>query len=87
MNRWKLGDMKFTVMFVLAEPHSSVGGVADLRTEGRWFDPRLGQYSFRGLMTVIAINLIPFSPLSVVSTMVIWKSRQWLGKTIVRNTG
>ena len=33
-----------------AEPHSSVGSVADLRTGGRWFDPRLGQYSFRGLM-------------------------------------
>ena len=37
-----------------AEPHSSVGSVADLRKGGRWFDPRLGQYSFRGLMVVIA---------------------------------
>ena len=25
-----------------AEPHSSVGSVADLRTGGRWFDPLLG---------------------------------------------
>ena len=30
---------------VLAEPHTSVGSVADLRTGGRCFDPRLGQYS------------------------------------------
>ena len=36
-----------------AEPHSSVGSVADLRTGGRWCDPRLGRYSFRGLMIVI----------------------------------
>ena len=37
---------------------------------GRWFDLRLGQYSFRGLMIVIATGFIPLSPLSVV--------RQWL---------
>ena len=30
-----------------AEPHSSVGSSKDLRTGGRSFDPRLGQYSFR----------------------------------------
>ena len=24
----------------LAKPHGSVGRVVDLRTEGRWFDPR-----------------------------------------------
>ena len=53
-----------------------VGSVADLRTRGRWFDPRLGQYSFRGLMIVIATG---FSPLSFVSTMVMWESSQWLG--------
>ena len=33
-----------------------VGRVADLRTGGRWFDPRLGQYSFRGLIIVIATD-------------------------------
>ena len=44
---------------LLAEPHSSVGSVANLRTGGRWFDPRLGQYSFRGLMIVIATGFIP----------------------------
>ena len=37
-----------------AEPHSSVGSVADLRTGGRWFDPQLDQYSFQELMIVIA---------------------------------
>ena len=50
-----------------AEAHSSVGSDADLRTGGRWFDPRLSQYSFRGLMIVIATGLI-LSPLF----------RQWL---------
>ena len=70
-----------------AEPHSSVGSVAHLRAGGRWFDPRLGKYSFRGLMIVIATGFIPFSPLSVVSTMVMWESSQWLGKNIVRSTG
>ena len=28
--------------------HSSVGSVAYLRIGGHWFDPRLGQFSFRG---------------------------------------
>ena len=37
-----------------AEPHSSVGSVADLRAGGRWFNPQLGQYSFQELMIVIA---------------------------------
>ena len=35
-----------------AKPHSSVKGVADLRTGGPWFDPQLRQYSFQGLMIV-----------------------------------
>ena len=35
---------------ILLSPISSVGSIADLRTGGCWFDPRLGQYSFRGLM-------------------------------------
>ena len=30
----------------MARPHSSVGNVGDLRTGGRWFDPRFCQYSF-----------------------------------------
>ena len=61
--------------------------IADLRTGGRWFDPRHGQYSSRGLMIVIATGLIPLSPLSVVSTMVMWESSRWLGKNIVPSTG
>ena len=48
------------------EPHSSVGSVAD---------PRLGQYSFRGLIIVIATGFIP---LTAVPTMVMWQSSQWL---------
>ena len=74
-------DLK--VEWECAEPHSSVGSVADLRTGGRWFDPRQG----RGLMTVIATGFIPLSPLSVVSTTVESESSQWLGKNIVRSTG
>ena len=70
-----------------AKPHSLVGSVADLRTGGRWFDARLSQYSFRGLMIVIATGCTPLSPLSFVSPMVMWESSQWLGKNIVRNTG
>ena len=45
-----------------------------LRTGGRLFDPWLGQYSFLGLMIVIATGFIPLSPLSVVLTMVKWES-------------
>ena len=70
-----------------AEPHSSAGSVADLRKAGGWFDHRLGQYSFRGLMIVIATGFIPLSPLSTVSTMVMLESSQWLGKNIVRSSG
>ena len=63
------------MLLVSAKPHSLVGSVADLRTGGRWFDPRLGQNSFRGLMIVIATGFIVLSRLSVVST-------KWLGKNI-----
>ena len=70
-----------------AEPHGSVGRVADLRTGGCWFDPQHGQYSLQGLMIVIATRFIPLSPLSFVSTMVLWESSQWLGNNIVRSTG
>ena len=36
---------KFRLVLIgRAKPHSSVGSVPDLTTEGRWFDPRLGQY-------------------------------------------
>ena len=70
----------------LAEPHSSVCNFADLRTGGHWFNPRLDQYSFQGLMIVIATGFIPLSPLSAVSTMVMWESSQWLEKNTLRST-
>ena len=38
---------------------SSVGSIQDLRTGGRWFDPRLGQYFCGGLMLVIATGFFP----------------------------
>ena len=70
-----------------AQPHSSVGSIPYLRIGGCWFDPWLGQYSFRGLMIVIATGFIPLSQLSIISTMVMWESSQWLGKNIVLSTG
>ena len=82
-------SLLYIVRFLLnprAEPHSSVGRVADLRTGDRWFDPQLGQYSFRGMMIVIATGVIPLSPLFVVLTMVIWEISQWLGRNIVWST-
>ena len=74
----------FMPLFKLIKPSSIAqsGSVVDLRTGGRWFDTRLGQYSFRGLMIVIATGFIPLSPLSVVSAMVMWESNQWLGKIL-----
>ena len=71
----------------MLSPMGSVASVVDLKTGGRWFDPRLGQYSFRGLMIAIATEFIPPTPLSVVSTMALLESSQWLGKNIVRSTG
>ena len=38
------------LLIALDESHSSVGSTEDLRTGGRWFDPQLGQHSFRGLL-------------------------------------
>ena len=70
-----------------AKPHSSAGSVADLRTGGHWFNTHLGQYSFQGLMMVIATGFIPLSPLSIVSTMVMWERSHWLGKNILQSTG
>ena len=72
-------------LLICAEPHSSVGSNADLRTGGRWSDQRLGQYSFRGLMIVIATGSSPLSALSIVSPTVMWESSQWLGKNILRS--
>ena len=92
MQSKSIGLISLMLLFIIrytsiAEPHSSVGSVADLRTGGRWFDPRLGQYSFRGLMIVIVTGFIPLSLLSVVLTMVMLESNQWLGKNIVRSAG
>ena len=44
---------------IFAEPHSSVGSGGNLRTGGRWFDPRLDQYFFRGLVIVISTLFLP----------------------------
>ena len=74
-------------MLSLAEPQSSVGSVEDLRTGGCRFDPGLSQYSFQGLMVVIATGFIPLSLLLIVSTTFMSESSQGLGKNIVRSNG
>ena len=74
-------------LFDMAELHSSVRSIVYLRTRGRLFNPQLSQYSFQGLMIVIATGFIPLSPLSIVLILIMWKSSQWLGKNIVRSTG
>ena len=51
------------------EPHSSVSGIADLRTRCHWFDPLLGQYSIQRLMIVTVTVFIPLSRLSIVSSI------------------
>ena len=66
----------------VAEPHGSVASVQHLRTGGRWFDPRLGQYSCRGLIIVIATGFIPLPSLSIVSTMAMWESSQEVAGSI-----
>ena len=76
-----------TVLSACIYADSSVGSVADLKPDGHWVDPLLGQYSFRGLMIVFATGFIPLSPLSVVSTTIMWESSQWLVKNNVRSTG
>ena len=52
-------------------PHSSVGSVQEVAGS----ISRLSRYSFRGLMIVVAAGLIPFSLLSIVSTMVIFEKQ------------
>ena len=67
-----------------SESHSSVSSIVDLRTGSHWFDPRLGQYSLRGLIIVTVTGFIPPTLLSVVLTMVMWESSHWLGKNMCR---
>ena len=70
--------LEVTDQLLRVKPHSSVDNVLVLRTGGYWFDPRLSQYSFWGLMTVIATGFIPLSLLSIFMTMSMWESSQWL---------
>ena len=69
------------------EPHSSVGSCVDLRTGGRWFDPRLRQCFLQGLMIVIVTGFIPLSRLSFVLIMVYVGKQRIAWKEIVRSTG
>ena len=54
---------------------------------GRWFDPWLLQYFFPRIdMIVFVRGFIPLSPLSIVSTIEMWESSQWVWKNIVQGT-
>ena len=77
---------KWTLWGHLAKPHSSVSSVQDLRKGGCWFYPWLSQCSLRRLVLVIATGFIHLSQLSIVSTVAMWESSQWLGKNIVWST-
>ena len=65
------------------ELHSSFGSMQVLRLGGYWLDPHLGQYSFRGLMIMIATGFVPLSPLSIVSLVgCIWFNTALTAKVI-----
>ena len=71
------------ILQTLRPSPSSVGSSQGFRTKGCWFT---FQYSFRWLMIFILIGFIPLSLLSIVSTMVMCESSQWLRKNIVHST-
>ena len=62
---------------ILPTPYSSVGGVVDLRTRGRWFDA-YSPIFFQGCM--IVSEIIPHLLLNIVSkiTLFMKESSQWL---------
>ena len=78
---------KNVIIIYYSYAHSSAGIIEDLGSGGRWFVPRLDQYSFQELMIFIAPRFIHPSTLSIISTTVMWESIQWLGQNIVRSTG
>ena len=65
-------------------PRSSVGSTEHLRTGCRWFEPPARPLFFPEFDD--SPGLIHLAPLSIVSTMVMWKSSLWVGKNIVRSS-
>ena len=73
--------MLYFLFGIEPNPYSSIGSLPDLRGFGSlWFHPRLGQYSFQGLMLVIVTGFD-------VLTMVRWDNSHWLGQNTVQSTG
>ena len=69
---------------IVAEARSSVCSVSELRTGGRWFDPRLGQYSFLRIDDTnsdrINSSLIAFHYFGYLGKQPItWKEYQYAG--------
>ena len=60
----------------LASPSSLVGSLQDFGTVGRRFEADSNETGF-----------VPLSRVSIVPTMVMWESSQWLGKNILQSTG
>ena len=66
--------------------HSYVASVQDLSRKSLVRSPPRPIF-FRGLMVVIATGFILLSALSIFSKRIMWTSRQWLRKNIVRGIG
>ena len=63
---------------------SPVGSVVDLKTGGHWFDPRLGQYSFRGLMIVIMTDSFLSHCCPLFRQWLCWKAASGLDRILCR---
>ena len=68
----------------MTSPSSSVGTVEDLRTGRRWFDSLAGPIFYPRINNTHGDRIHSYlSPVSIVSSMVMLESIQWLGKNIV----
>ena len=68
-------------------PVVSVGSIEDMRTGGCQFKSLFWPMFFLRIDGSDCNRIHSSLTLSIVSTMVMWGSRQWLGKTIVQSAG
>ena len=64
----------------------TVSSLQALKTGGCWFDPRLGKYSYGGVISVVATGFIPLSLLFRVLTMVVWESSHLCRELVKKNS-
>ena len=62
-------NLTFILIGSLAEPHSSVSSIADLRTGGHWLDPQSQPIFFPRIDDSHCDRIHSLSPLSTVSTI------------------